>query len=60
MSQAEGGLVTIGERCTSSDLVCLWGWSGKTQDVWRELCLVGGLVLGMHAGDRWNPKEREC
>lgn len=32
---------------------------GGTHEVWRELCLVEGLVLDIGAGDRWNSSKRD-
>lgn len=48
--QAEGRVVTSGEMCTSSSLVCLWDWGGRTKVCVKGLGLVEGLVLGMGTG----------
>lgn len=31
VSQADRRVITSGEMCTSSSLVCLWDWGGRTQ-----------------------------
>lgn len=52
MSQVQEELVPAGEMCSSFGLVWL-GVGVAGLGVWRELCLVEGLLLGMGAGEEW-------
>lgn len=59
-SQVQGALVWWCDvYITWPSVAWGWGWGGRTQGVWRELCLVEGPVLGMGAGEGWNSSKRD-
>lgn len=47
-------------RCVHHPAQCVWVWGGRTQGLWRELCLVENQVIAMGASEVLNSFKRDC